>query len=78
MKKIETTYHYRVEGNLLNATVSVARTKKEAIRMIKKNPIDLEGVLPCSAYKELGIKGYPAPNEIIEVGFYVDIKRYKV
>ena len=70
-------YFYRVEFNLLSATVSFSHNKKEAQKYIKKNPSSrMENMewMYCKTYTKLFGKGkFPTANEIIEV----DVKEKK-
>lgn len=80
-------YAFRIEANLLDATVCVAKSKALASKVIGQNyfkPCDIDttrkahvSVMSCYDYEDMtGIKNnFPAPKEIIEIGI---VKRYKV
>jgi len=75
-------YLFRIESNLLDATVCITKSKKRAIEMIKRDCIlkkdrGIVDKVSCSLYEELtGLKKkFPAPYEIVEFGI---LRRYRI
>lgn len=75
-------YLFRIENNLLDASVSYTFSKKDAIKIIKRNYFTGKdgksiGRLDAKTYAQIvgSRKAYPVPSEIVELGV---VRRYKV
>lgn len=75
-------YFFRIEDNLIDATVCHTFSEKKAIEVIKRNcfkkqDAKLVSKISAEEYCQLvGLKkAYPVPGEIVELGI---VKRYKI